>query len=309
MANMSVTHKMKRPTNDVNEDERNRVIDMYLTGFGEISRGQLMELCHISEATASKALRRFSEIYPGDLTLNRANKMHQIGPEYTSKRFTTAEEVLMFAVYGRLPADQVWSPFGLRQPCYHVRPLDNDIVGMVLRAMHHGFYLFMDYLSLRREGTVSTKQVAPIVCFESSGHWYLRAFDLENSEVRTFRLTRILRVWQTFENAKLEHRRDEDWARQVELILIPHPRHPAKQTIAADLGVADDRPSRIFTNAVLASFYLQFLRVDCSEEYCLSPVTYPMALGNRAEVRSTCDLTLAPGYSVTGKDSDSGTAC
>lgn len=276
---------------------RLKVIDLYLTYFGEIRRPQLMRHCGISEATASKALKAFADQFPEDIGLDHRYKSHRAPIDYEPKCAHTAEEGLELFTYGRVWDTPVGAQFGHNPEGmdFTVRRLNPNTTGLVLRALSRGLVVEIAYQSTSDTADNIWRKVVPLATFRSAGHWYFRAHDLNHGEPRTFRFTRVEQAKPTLQKAHADQLRDPDWVSIVELRLIPHPRAHNHQAIALDLGISQQQPRIIHTNAVEADFVLQALRVDCSNEHVLDPRAYPMALDNAEALKAQCNLLLAPG--------------
>lgn len=83
-----------------------------------------------------------------------------------------------------------------------------------------------DYWSVE-SGTSARRRMAPVEVFGDSGHWYLRAFDLEVDREKTFRLDRLdgLTVTEHRHDVELGDRREwfstADEVRRVRLLVDP----------------------------------------------------------------------------------------
>lgn len=276
---------------------RLKVIDLYLTYFGEIRRSQLMRHSGISEATASKALKAFATQFPGDISLDHRYKRHRAPIDYKPKCPHTAEDGLELFTYGRVWDNPLGTQFGHNPEGidFTVRRLNPNTTGLILRALSRGLVVDIVYQSTSGTADNTWRKVIPLATFRSAGHWYFRAHDLKDGKPKTFRFTRVEQAKPTHQKGQADQLWDSDWVRTVELKLIPHPRSSNEQAIALDLGISQQQPRVIYTNAVEADFVLQALRVDCSSEHALDPRAYPIALGNAEVLKEQCRLVLAPG--------------
>src|SRR5262249_14939678 len=117
---------------------------------------------------------------------------------------------------------------GLKQatPCEGpgqlVRP-DIDVLGAITRALCAKRPIRIHYLSL--SSGPKRREIVPVALADNGQRWHVRAFDRERQRFSDFVLTRITKV-QDLDSEAEEHEllgADEQWARIVEIELVPHP--------------------------------------------------------------------------------------
>ena len=90
---------------------------------------------------------------------------------------------------------------------------------------------------------------------------------------------------------------DHQWQTQVNLTIAPHDKHQHPEAHAQDLGAAKGTAQNLTCNAVVAGYFLNDLRVDCSKDGSLNPLEYPFRLLNLQELVGVDSLKIALGYS------------
>ena len=94
---------------------------------------------------------------------------------------------------------------------------------------------------------------------------------------------------------------DEQWARMVDMELVPHPRAAWHEGIAADYDMVEG-VLRVKTRAALAGYFLRRWNVDCSPEHALDPAEHHLWLRNQETLYGVESAALAPGRGNTEQE-------
>lgn len=155
----------------------------------------------------------------------------------------------------------------------------------------------MSYVSLT--SGVKRREVVPVALADNGLRWHLRAFDRDHRCFRDFVLTRISKVQELTEQAEESEllAADEQWARMVEMELVPHPGIEHPKAIEADYGMINGL-LRIKSRAALAGYVLRRWSVDASPDHRLDPATHHLWLRNTPTLYGVESAALAPGVTV-----------
>ena len=131
---------------------------------------------------------------------------------------------------------------------------DLDVLASVTRAIHLCRPLRIEYHSI--SSGRSTREIAPFALIDTGLRWHVRAFDRKSQEFRDFVVTRISDPTPCPKDTPLRHERPEhdvQWARIVELDLVPHPDQPRPDhriAIIRNDGLAVDLAFRFISQQI-----------------------------------------------------------
>ena len=211
---------------DVSQTQRERLAFLELRAFftGELRRGDIEARFGIKPAAASRDLSRYREIAPGNLDYDQASRCYRPNSEFKPVHEFHSERVLAWLLQGF--GDGL--DLGLKQavPCEGpgqlVKP-DMAVLGAVTRSMCAKKALRVSYLSL--SSGAKRREIVPVALADNGLRWHVRAFDRERQRFSDFVLTRIAKTREV-EGEVAEQEllvADEQWARMVDLELVPHP--------------------------------------------------------------------------------------
>jgi predicted DNA-binding transcriptional regulator YafY len=145
----------------------------------------------------------------------------------------------------------------VRGPERVVKP---DVMRAVVAAARHGRVMKADYASLSPAG-VSQRTLEPHTLACVGQNWHLRAWCDANREFRDFALSRFRgKPETTRQRSRHTIQQDDDWNRQVSLVMMPDSRLSKAQQdiIATDYGMTDNR-FELNIRAALAPYVLSRL--------------------------------------------------
>ena len=157
--------------------------------------------------------------------------------------------------------------------------------------------LRVNYLSL--SSGAKKREIVPVALADNGLRWHVRAFDRERGRFGDFVLTRIAKA-QEVEGEVAEQEMllaDEQWARMVDMELVPHPAIKQPKVIEADYGL-EDGVLKIKARAALAGYVLRRWSVDSSPDHCLDPATHHLWPRNPQTLYGVESASLAPGREV-----------
>ncbi|HHF3144172.1 TPA: helix-turn-helix transcriptional regulator [Vibrio diabolicus] len=286
--------------------ERLEYIEFMLRFRGWVSRVDLKNRFGISDAAATRDIRLYRDHSQDEngndlnMSLNNTTKKYQIKEESFNPLFElTIQQALSKIRKSKFNEalslsgnDGVLTPMRLGTP-------EIDILSTITRAISNGNTLAIEYWAVKNGN--SNKHLIPHSIFDNGIHWYMRAYDREKNEFRSYALTRIesAKIDNNFSpevNRKLE---DHQWSRIVNLELIPHPnrknvREP--RAIEHDFKM-EDGCLKISCRAVVAGYWLAMWQVDCTEDHSLEGYQYQLWLRNHNALYDVDSRKIAPGLS------------
>lgn len=276
--------------------ERLAHIDFRLYFLGEVSRADISEKFDVAPAVATRDLARYRAIVPENIRFDGSTKTYRATEEF-QPRFEHLLERALSALSMGFGDGLCGASVGL-VPCEYPSPINRpalDVLAAVTRAIRGRRVLRISYMSSSSSAT--EREILPFALADNGLRWHLRAFDRKSSSFRDFVLTRVLSV-QTAPGKPLPEEsaeRDVQWARVVEMELVPHPEFASPELAALDYPMSDG-VLRIRARAALAGYVLRRWSVDCSPGHSLRSPEYRLWLRNREVLAGVDSATIAPGY-------------
>lgn len=288
---------------DASQAQRERLAFLELRAFftGELRRSDIEARFGIKPAASSRDLALYREIAPENLEYDTAGRCYRPSKSFHPVFDFNADRVLAWLLQGF--GDGL--DLGLKQaaPCEGpgqlTRP-DLRVLGAVTRSMCARRPIRMSYLSL--SSGQKRREVVPVALADNGLRWHVRAFDRDRGRFGDFVLTRISKV-QELADAAAESEllaADEQWARMVDMELVPHPGIAHMEAIEADYGMSDG-VLRLKARAALAGYVLRRWNVDASPDHRLDPATHHLWLRNTPTLYGVESAALAPGVAADAR--------
>lgn len=287
---------------DVSQSQRERLAFLELRAFftGELRRGDIEARFGIKPAAASRDLSLYRDIAPDNLDYDQTSRCYRPSAEFKPVYEFHSERVLAWLLQGF--GDGL--DLGLKQatPCEGpgqlVKP-DMSVLGAVTRSMFAKKALRVSYLSL--SSGAKKREIVPVALADNGLRWHVRAYDRERQRFSDFVLTRIAKA-QEIDGEVAESEllpADEQWARMVDMELVPHPGIKQAKAIEADYGL-EDGVLKIKARAALAGYVLRRWLVDSSPDHRLDPASHHLWLRNTLTLYGVESAALAPGAEPSG---------
>ncbi len=286
---------------EASQAQRERLSFLELRTFftGELRRADIEARFGIKPAASSRDLALYRKIAPGNLVYDNGARCYRPSDSFHPVFEFNRDRVLAWLLQGF--GDGL--DLGLRQaaPCEGpgqlTRP-DLKVLGAITRSMCAKRPACITYLSLSSGSR--RREIVPVALADNGLRWHVRAFDRERKRFADFVLTRISKVQELDEASdESEHLgADEQWARMVEMELVPHPRVVHPHAIGADYGM-DNGVLRLKVRAALAGYVLRRWSVDASPDHRLDPRSHHLWLRNPQTLYGVESAELAPGYGET----------
>jgi len=288
--------------------ERLAYLEMKAWFAGELRRPDIEARFGVKPAAASRDLTAYREAAPDNLEYDTANRCYRPTAAFEPLFAFESDRVLAWFAQGfgdgLEPRPRRPAPFeGPGNPCVP----DLEILAWVGRALCSGRALKIQYLSV--SSGKASREIVPVALADSGNRWHVRAFDRRNRRFSDFVLRRIVRA-EILEGETAEGERlaaDEQWARMVELEMVPHPSARWSEGIEADYAMRNGA-LRVKTRAATAGYFLRRWNVDCSPDHRLDPSSHHLWLRNQETLYGVeSAAAMAPGRGSNEHENNEGT--
>jgi hypothetical protein len=286
----------------LSQTQRERLAFLEQRAFftGELSRGDIETRFGVKPAAASRDLGIYREMAPKNLDYDSVGRRYRPTASFSPIFEFHCERVLAWLLQGFGDGLEL----GLRpaMPCEGpgqlVRP-NMGVLGAVTRAICAKRALRISYLSM--SSGQRRREIVPIALADNGLRWHVRAFDRERQRFADFVLTRIVKAQELDDDTDERELlgADEQWARIVDMELVPHPGLKWPKAIEADYGMSDG-VLRIKSRAALAGYVLRRWSIDASPDHRLDPSSHHLWLRNTPTLYGVDSAALAPGVELLG---------
>ena len=279
------------------QQDRLRHIELRLRFLGEVRRPDVMLRFGIQSAAASRDLAVYRDLAPQNIEFDSRSKGYLLGSAFSPLFPTSADQALAWLAeqLGDAIAPSSESLLPCLMPSRLSHP-DLDVLACITRAIHLQQVLDIRYHSI--SSGASQRQIVPFALLDTGLRWHVRAFDRKSNEFRAFVLTRIQAPTVQAECTPQRHEapeHDAQWARIVELDLVPHPAQPRPEITRMDYGLHDGT-LRLKLRAAIAGYVLRKWSVDCSPDHRLQGPEYRLWLKDHLSLYGVETAAFAPGY-------------
>jgi hypothetical protein len=271
--------------------QRLQYIEVMAFYTGVVTRSDVAKAFGISDAAATKDLKLYSDLVPGNLVYNHAVFGFVPGPGF-SAAFTDLSPVTILpivaanlavaggpygveSIYG-LPTESL--PLPARLP-------GQQVLAQITRAIHGHRKLSVSYRSLSDRESPEQRIVEPHALVDTGLRWHVRAYSEDTYDFRDFVLSRFVEAECLGEPAESNAQYDDDWVEMVNLKLGPHVALVAQKraSLLMDYG-ASGEVIEVNVRRALIGYILQRLSVDTTEDHSMNPNAYQLMLLNREEI-------------------------
>ena len=281
----------------LSQTQRERLAFLELQAFftGELQRGDIESRFGIKPAAASRDLSIYREIAPGNLDCDQVSRRYRPADGFTSIFEFHSERVLSWLMLGFGDGLEL----GLKQSALCEEPgqlthPDMDILAAITRALFARRPIRINDLSL--SAGPKRRDIVPAALADNGQRWHVRSFDRERQRFGDFVLTRITKVQEL--DCEPEAREllsaDEQWARIVDLEVVPHPGIKQPKAIEADYAITAGVLT-IKTRAAFAGLILRRWSIDASPDHRHDPDSHHLWLRDTPILYGVSSATLAPG--------------
>jgi hypothetical protein len=291
---------LKTSTSELSQAQRERLAFLEIRVFftGELRRADIEARFGVKPAAASRDLTAYRELAESNLVYDQTTRCYRPASGFKPIFEFSTERVLSWLLQGFGDGLDVRSRKAA--PCEGpgnlVKP-NLDILATIVRALCAKRPVRVDYLSMS-SGSRS-REIVPVALADNGLRWHVRAFDRERKRFSDFVLTRISKAedlnFEAVDDELLAS--DKQWARIVELELVPHPGLKWPEAVGADYGM-ENGSLRLRARAALVGYILRRWSIDCSIDHSMDPNAHHLWLRNTPLLHGIESATLAPGYTA-----------
>jgi len=290
--NIKMLHEIKFATR-----QRLQFIEIMAYYSGNISRSMLAKAYGISDPAATKDLKLYNDLAPGNL-------------EYNPSLFSFVPSANFDEVFADLSPQTVLSMFAQNllsvdnpsgsEPIYGisvesipfpVRLPQKNVLAPLIQAMKNTRQLKVKYHSLsqrkdqHREDPQQDRIIEPHALVNNGLRWHVRAYDHAHYDFRDFVLSRFTETEKLDLPAESSQHYDDEWMESITLKLQPHPGLSEKQRLALNYDYdMQNGVIELQVRQALVGYLLQQMKVDTSADFSLNPNAYQLIVSNRDEI-------------------------
>ena len=272
--------------------QRLEYIDIMAYYTGIVSRSDVADAFGISDAAATKDLKLYNNLAPGNL-IYKHSVFGFVPAEGFSALFADLDPARVLpmmasnlAVAGG-PYDGEESIYGLSLETLPLpqRLPSAAVLAQITRAIRGHLKLQVTYRSLSDRETRGNRVLEPHSLVNTGLRWHVRAYSEETYDFRDFVLSRFSKAHCLEELAESSVQYDDDWVEVVSLRLQPHPKLDAQkqESLLLDYNARDGQ-IEIQVRRALIGYVLQQLTVDTTLDHSLNPQVNQLVLINRDEI-------------------------
>lgn len=283
---------------ELSQTQRERLAFLEMRAFftGELRRADIESRFGIKPAASSRDIGAYREIAPENLDYDSVARCYRPSEAFKPLFEFQTDRVLAWLLQGF--GDGLDTRQRQVAPCEGpgnlVKP-DLNVLGTLTRAMCAKRALRINYLSLSSGS--KKREIVPVALADNGLRWHARCYDRERGRFGDFVVTRIAKAQEIEgEVAAIEMLpADEQWARMVDMELVPHPSIKQPKVIEADYGL-EDGVLKIKARAALAGYVLRRWLVDSSPDHRLDSASHHLWLRNPQTLYGVESAALAPGF-------------
>ncbi len=269
----------------------------YYTGI--VSRSDVANAFAMSDPAATKDLKRYNDLAPGNLIYKQSEFGFVVSHEFqpVCSALDPAQVLPLIADNQPTPwlASDQTSIFGITATHLPlpIRLPRKEIVAQVTRAIYQGRKLSVVYASLSSQERKQMRSIEPHSLINTGLRWHVRAYNENSFDFRDFVLSRIQAASVSEEKAESSAAYDEDWTETLTLELKPHPKLARKQQQSLLVDYSEDGTSiQITVRRALIGYVLRALSVDTTHDHSLDPNAFQLVLVNREKVQTYANWAL-----------------
>jgi hypothetical protein len=271
--------------------QRLQYIEIMAFYTGAVSRSDVARAFGISDPAATKDLKLYGDLAPGNLVYTQSVFGFVPAPGFRPLFADLSPAAVLPLLAANLavaggPYGQD-SLYGLPTAALPLpaRLPGADVLAQVTRAIHGRKKLRVSYRSLSDRDSGESRIIEPHALVDTGLRWHVRAYAEATYDFRDFVLSRFAQAECLDEPAESGAEHDEDWVEMVTLRLAPHAGLDAKkrQSLLLDYS-ANGEVIEIEVRRALIGYVLQRLSVDTTQDHSRNPQAYQLMLLNRDEI-------------------------
>jgi len=271
--------------------QRLQYIEVMAWYTGVVTRSDVARAFGQSDPAATKDLKLYSDLAPGNLVYNHSVFGFVPGDGFAAVFADLTPAVVLPVIAANLAVAN--GPYGdaliyglptasLPLPARLPGP---QTLAQITRAIHGRRKLRVGYRSLSTRESAAERVLEPHTLVNTGLRWHVRAYSEDTCDFRDFVLSRITGAQCLDAPAESGEQYDDDWVESVSLVLAPHAGLDAarRESLLLDYG-ASGEVIKVNVRRALLGYVLQRLSVDTTPDHSLNPNAYQLMLLNRDEV-------------------------
>ena len=247
---------------------RYRLIEIIALWEGRLTTNALMTAFGIGRQQASKDINSYiRDIGEGNLEYDKQLRGYKPTENYKPILTQGTVDEYLHLLNSRRDLVSHFSFLNIQQANTEViYPLNREVkaqfIRPVIQASREQNRIEIEYLSIT-SSRMENRVITPHTLVYSGYRWHIRAHCEKHNDYRDFVLSRINDIPELVSPSEKGIENDIAWNTQIILRIVPDPRLTEFQQniIARDYGMLNGA-LKITTRAALASYYLQYLRID-----------------------------------------------
>ncbi len=264
---------------------RYRLIEIIALWEGRLTTNALMIAFGIGRQQASKDINRYMrEAGEGNLEYDKQLKGYKPTDNFKPALTQGRVDEYLHMLNSRQDLVSHFSYLNIRQANTEViYPLNREVKAHIIRpiiqASREQKRIEIEYLSIT-SSRMESRVITPHTLVYSGYRWHIRAHCEKHNDYRDFVLSRFNDIPELLSSSEQSIEQDKAWNTQIKLIIVPDPRLTEFQQdiISRDYGMLNGN-LEIDTRAALATYYLQYLRIDPIVQ-SKTPEAQQLILGN-----------------------------
>ena len=271
--------------------QRLQYIEIMAYYSGVVTRSDVAKAFGISDAAATKDLKLYGDLAPGNLIYNHSVFGFVPGDTFREVFADLSPSAVLPIIAANLAvargpyADE--SIYGLSTAALPLpAPLPSPPqLAQIARAIFGHKKLQVSYRSLSDRDSQEMRIIEPHALVNTGIRWHVRAYSEATFDFRDFVLSRFTQATCLNEIAESNLEFDDDWVEMVCLKLGPHADldAPKRESLLLDYG-GNDGMIEIWVRRALIAYVLQRLNVDTTRDHSMNPNAYQLMLLNRDEI-------------------------
>lgn len=274
--------------------QRLQYIELMAWYTGVVSRSDVVRAFGLSDPAATKDLKLYTDLAPGNLVYNHSVFGFVPGERFSAVFADLSPAVALPIIAANLAVAN--GPYGA-ESIYGVAtaalPLPARLPGpqtlaQITRAIHGRRKLRVSYRSLSAKSDEDGRPeriIEPHTLVDTGLRWHVRAYNEQSFDFRDFVLSRIVAAECMDAAAESSVQYDDDWVEEVSLKLAPHSGLDTarRESLLLDYAASGD-VIEINVRRALLGYVLQRLNVDTTPEHAMNPNACQLTLLNRDEI-------------------------
>ncbi len=271
--------------------QRLHYIEVMAWYTGVVTRSDVARAFGLSDPAATKDLKLYSDLAPGNLVYNHSvfgfvpgSGFCAVFADLTPAAVLPVIAANLAVASGPYGAELIYGlptaalPLPARLP-------SQQTLAQITRAIHGHRKLCVTYRSLSDPDKQAERILEPHSLVNTGIRWHVRAYSEDSCDFRDFVLSRITSAECLDTPAESSVQYDDDWVESVNLELAPHRGLDAlkRESLLLDYG-AKGEVIEVNVRRALLGYVLQRLSVDTTLDHSMNPNACQLMLLNRGEI-------------------------